>query len=84
MIFKFFQSACFNIVYLFLKILQKISNRSIILRFKEFLEKKSYTDKNILNQKFSFFTPNELTRWRVNSILDKEPETIQWINSFKR
>lgn len=82
MIFKFFQSACFNIVYLFLKILQKISNRSIILRFKEFLEKKSYVDKNILNQKFSFFTPNELTRWRVNSILDKEPETIQWINSF--
>lgn len=40
MIFKFFQSACFNILYLFLKILQKISNRSIILRFKEFLEKK--------------------------------------------
>ena len=83
MIFKFFQSACFNILYLFLKILQKISNRSIILRFKEFLEKKNYIDKNILNKKIYFFTPNELTKWRVDTILDKEPETIKWINSFK-
>ena len=82
MIFKSFQTICFNILYVFLKILEKISNRFIMLRFKEFLEKKSYINKTIFNKKIFFFTPNELIRWRVDTILDKEPETIQWINTF--
>ena len=82
MIFKIFQTICFNILYVFLKILEKISKRFIMLRFKEFLEKKSYINKTIFNKKFFFFTPNELIRWRVDTILDKEPETIQWINTF--
>ena len=33
--------------------------------------------------KISFFTPSELIKWRVKTILDKEPETISWINEFK-
>ena len=82
MIFKNLQTVCFNILYVFLKILEKISKRFIMLRFKEFLEKKSYINKTIFNKKISFFTPNELIRWRVDTILDKEPETIQWINTF--
>ena len=82
MIFKNLQTVCFNILYVFLKILEKISKRFIMLRFKEFLEKKSYINKIIFNKKISFFTPNELIRWRVDTILDKEPETIQWINTF--
>ena len=82
MIFRNLQTVCFNSLYIFLKILEKISNRFITLRFKDFLEKKSYINKTILNKKISFFTPNELIRWRVDTILDKEPETIQWINTF--
>lgn len=82
MIFKWFQTLCFNILYFVLKILELISYRSILLRFKEFLENKSYVKKNILNNTVSFFTPNELIKWRVNSILEKEPETIKWINEF--
>jgi len=82
MIFKNLQTVCFNILYVVLKILEKISKRFTVLRFKEFLEKKSYINKTIFNKKISFFTPNELIRWRVETILDKEPETIQWINTF--
>ena len=82
MIFKNLQTVCFNILYVVLKILEKISKRFTVLRFKEFLEKKSYINKTIFNKKISFFTPNELIRWRVDTILDKEPETIQWINTF--
>ena len=55
MIFKIFQTICFNILYVFLKILEKLSNRFIMLRFKEFLEKKSYINKIIFNKKIFFF-----------------------------
>lgn len=83
MIFKSLQTICFKILYFFLIILEKISRRNILLRFKEFLDKKSYTDKIIYGKKVIFFTPNELIKWRVDTIFDKEPETIQWIDEFE-
>ena len=39
--------------------------------------------KIILKKKINFFIPNELTKWRVETFFNKEPETIEWINSFK-
>jgi FkbM family methyltransferase len=33
--------------------------------------------------KMTFATPNQLTLWRVQSIYDKEPWTLEWIASFK-
>jgi len=33
--------------------------------------------------KLIFFTPNTITRWRVDSIYMKEPWTLEWISSFK-
>lgn len=32
----------------------------------------------------TFFCPNELTRWRAETFFTKEPETIEWINTFKK
>lgn len=29
-----------------------------------------------------FFCPTDLTRWRALTLLDKEPETIEWIDAF--
>ena len=83
MIFRSFQTICFKILYFFLIILEKIFKRNILLRFKEFLERENYLKKTICGNEVSFFTPNELIRWRVESILDKEPETIQWIDEFE-
>jgi FkbM family methyltransferase len=31
----------------------------------------------------SFLAPNSLVKWRVDTLLEKEPETIEWIDSFK-
>jgi len=31
-----------------------------------------------------FFTPNKTTRWRVETLLTKEPDTIEWIAGFER
>ena len=80
---KSIQTIIFKIIYFFLITIETILKRNILLRFKEFLEKKSYTNKIVCNNEISFFTPNELIKWRVDTILDKEPETIQWIDEFE-
>jgi FkbM family methyltransferase len=33
-------------------------------------------------RRMTFFTPNDMTLWRVESLLSKEPDTIEWINGF--
>jgi len=30
-----------------------------------------------------FFCPNELALWRARTLMEKEPETIGWVDSFK-
>ena len=39
--------------------------------------------KKLMKKKMIFFTPNSIIKWRVDTILSKEPETIEWIDSFK-
>jgi FkbM family methyltransferase len=33
--------------------------------------------------KFKFYTPNDTTRWRANTLFIKEPTTIDWLDSIK-
>lgn len=33
---------------------------------------------------YKFYCPNDLTRWRAETFFTKEPETIEWINSFQQ
>ena len=73
-IYKFF--------YLFDKFLIKLINKSFLLIFKEFIEDDLYTSKKILNKRIKFFIPTLITKWRVDSFFIKEPETLQWIDSF--
>ena len=40
------------------------------------------TQKKIKNRKMKFYEPNNLISWRVRTILDKEPDTIEWIDNF--
>jgi FkbM family methyltransferase len=32
---------------------------------------------------YIFYCPNKLVRWRINTYFTKEPETIEWIDTFK-
>lgn len=32
---------------------------------------------------YKFYSPNKITQWRADSLFEKEPETIEWINSFE-
>ena len=66
-----------DILYFFL------TKKHFLFLFYDFIQKDSYIKKNILKKKINFFIPNELTMWRVETFFNKEPETIEWINSFK-
>ena len=67
----------FNFLYFF------FTNKSFLSSFYDFIQRDSQIGKYILKRKVIFFTPNELTKWRVETFLNKEPETIEWINGFE-
>jgi len=73
-IFFFFINYIFN----------KITKKNFLIYLKEFIESNSYTKIKILNANIKFFTPNEITKWRINTFFSKEPETLDWINNFKK
>mgnify|MGYP001160991673 FL=1 len=79
-----------KISYIFYRILktfdffiEKIFKKSFLIYFNDFLNKDFYKIQNIKNKKINFFIPNAVTKWRVNTLFDKEPETIEWIDNFK-
>ena len=75
------------IFYRLLKIfdlfLEKLFKKSFLIYFNDFFNKDFYETRNIKNKKINFFIPNAVTKWRVNTLFDKEPETIEWIDNFK-
>jgi len=76
------------VYYKFLFLLDKVfylfTRRSLLIWFNEFLQNDSYRKKNILGKNIIFFTPNQLTEWRVKTFFTKEPETLEWIDSFEK
>ena len=76
------------IIYIFFYfinyIFNKITKKDFLILFKEFIENSSYTKIKILNKNIKFFTPNHVTKWRINTFFSKEPETLEWINNFKK
>jgi len=61
----------------------KITKRNFLFYLKQFLRENSYQTIKILGQNVSFFIPNNLTKWRVETFFSKEPETLDWIDNFE-
>jgi FkbM family methyltransferase len=61
----------------------KITKRNFLFYLKQFLREDSYQTIKILGQNVSFFVPNSLTKWRVETFFSKEPETLDWIDNFE-
>ena len=76
--------AIFKLIFAINLLIIKITKKDFLLKLKEFYESKCYTTIKILNKNLVFFTPNNLTKWLVNTMLTKETETINWINGFKK
>lgn len=75
------------IVFTILKLLDKviyfISKRSFLIHFSDYIAKDFNKKIEINNKDTLFFTPNQTARWRVETLFSKEPETLEWINTFK-
>ena len=74
----------FKFLLLFDKFTKLIFKKSFIVHLKDFIEKDLYKEIKILDNKIKFFTPNQLTEWRVKTFFLKEPETLEWIDTFKK
>ena len=76
------------LIYKFLKLIDsifiKVLKRSFLLWFSDFISNDQYIKLNVAEKKTYFFTPNQTTKWRVDTLFTKEPETIEWINSFDK
>lgn len=59
------------------------------LHFYSYLAKRVMWDESLIYRRntavgdVAFWCPNEITWWRADTLLTKEPETIEWIDSFK-
>ena len=78
--------AILNVIYKLLvitdKIIDKFFKKSFLYYFKDLFEKDLYIEKKILNKKVSFHIPNKVIKWRVGTFYEKEPETLEWIDTF--
>ena len=81
---KKFSFICFKTLVLLDKLFKILSKRSFLSWFPDFFQEISYKSIEILDKKVNFFVPNNLTLSRVNSFFTKEPETLEWINSFEK
>ena len=73
----------FKILVLLDFIFQRIFKKSFMSHIKDFFHENSYTKKQILKKIIKFFIPNKVVEWRVDTFFTKEPETLEWINSFE-
>ena len=76
------------LLYRFLKFFDDliffIFKKKILIHFNDFFNQDFY-DKVKINEKNTiFFSPNPVINWRVKSLYSKEPETLEWINSFDK
>jgi FkbM family methyltransferase len=68
----------FKLIYLIDKLVQLTFKRSFLIWFPDFI---SHYKKI---KEFNFFVPNKLIKFRVNTFYSKEPETLEWIDSFEK
>ena len=73
----------FSVLFFLDKIFKIITKRSILIWFNDFAQERSYKFIKILDKEIKFFIPNQLSEWRVDTYFIKEPETLEWIDSFQ-
>ena len=84
--FRIFSKIIYKILKLIDNVLVTITKRSFLIWFKDFLETDAYKKIKINGyekKEITFFTPNYLINWLVKDFYRKEPETIEWIDSFE-
>ena len=74
--------------YKFLKLLDFLLfflvKRNLISKLKEYLAEDSFKKILINKKEVTFFSPNSLVDWRIDTFFSKEPETLDWIRKFDK
>ena len=83
MIMKFLVKFFYNILKSLNLIINFFLKRDLLLYLKV-LMKKTLMLKDILGESITFFSPNELIKWRLDTFFTKEPETLSWIDNFEK
>ena len=73
----------YKLVFYFDKLFIFLTKRSLLVWFKDYIQLDAYKKLLIFNREINFFIPNHLTKSRVDTFFIKEPETLEWIDSFK-
>lgn len=74
----------YKIIFFFLKLIDFLFKKNISYVFKDIIIENSYESIFINNKKIYFFIPNSITKYRLNTFFTKEPETLKWIQNFKK
>ena len=80
---KILAKIIYKIIWGFDYIFKKITKRSFLIWFKDFIEETSYKTIKINGKDITFFTPNYISSWLISEFYSTEPETIEWIDNFK-
>ncbi len=74
--------------YKFLKLLDFLLffllKRNLISKLKEYFAEDSFKKILINKKEVTFFSPNSLVDWRIDTFFSKEPETLDWIRKFDK
>lgn len=73
----------FKIFYEALLFLDKLSSKRLIYEIISCFQEDSYIEKKVLSKNLKFFVPNKISNWRVKTLFDQEPETLEWIDTFQ-
>ena len=82
---KFIKYIIIKFTILIVKLFEKFSLYNLLRR-----ELAKYNSNKIekisinRNKNLFFFVPNDLTQFRANTFFTKEPDTLNWIDSFKK
>ncbi len=79
---RFFSYLMFRFLVILDSFVFLISKKNFKYYLYDFLRNNSISTIKILNKEIIFFTPSSISKWRIDSFYEKEPETLQWIDNF--
>ena len=82
--YKIFLFSVSKFLFLIDLLFRKIFKRyQFLSSINDYIESRQYYEKIIHNKKIIFFCPSQRSFSRVQSLYTKEPETLNWMDSFK-
>ena len=81
---RFFFKIFYSLIILIDNLSYKIIKRNFLLDFVESIRNNSISYLNINGSNYKFYTPNIITKFRIRTFYEKEPETLNWISNFDK